>query len=214
MMDSRLRHAGMTATTLTRRWRIVMTPPMAGAENMAYDLATLDKVARGEDSPTLRFFRWSRPTLSYGRLQRWDCIRGLVPRGWDAVQRPTGGGVVFHDQDCCFSLAWKNGEAPLPRKIKDVYPWIHGVVQKALAPWLTLQLATCRDCRTPPPSFQERQCFETPVAFDLLKGTKKIVGGALGRQREGFLYQGTIHEKLGGAALQTLADAFERGFDG
>ena len=200
----------MMGQTLTGVWRILTTSPMTGLENMAYDVATLEKVVRGEAPPALRFFRWSRPTLSYGRLQLLNSIRHLTPKGWDTVQRPTGGGVVFHDQDYCFSLAWKDGEAPLPRKIKDVYPWIHRIVQEALAPWLTLQLATCQDCDTSFVPFQERQCFEAPVACDLLDGTKKVVGGALGRRRNGFLYQGTIHDPLGDDAVQALADAVER----
>jgi len=186
---------------------------MSGEENMRIDADTLAAVESGDVPPTLRLFSFRRPTVSFGRLQHAEGVRPFVPAGWENVQRPTGGGIVFHEQDLCFSLAWRQGDPPLPSDIKDVYPWIHTVVREALAPWLSLALATCRDGRAPAAPFPVRQCFEAPVAYDLLEGKEKIVGGALAKRRRSFLYQGTIHEQLPEEALQALENAFRQRFD-
>jgi lipoate-protein ligase A len=175
---------------------------------MQIDSLTLEQLERDEVAPTLRFFRWRRPTVSYGRLQRRESLQHLIPPQWDAVQRPTGGGIVFHDQDLCFSLAWRAGETPLPLRVKDVYLWVHEGVQIALAPWLALRLATCRDCSTDDSTFHERQCFQTPVAYDLLEGKRKVVGGAITRRKQGLLYQGTLHHPLESAAEEAFIHAF------
>jgi lipoate-protein ligase A len=165
---------------------------MSGAENMAHDVHTLNQIQSEGISPVLRFFRWIRPTVSYGRHQSFDKIQSLVPLGWDTVQRPTGGGFVFHNNDLCFSLCWREGQAPLPPRIKDVYAWIHTLVVEALQPLVSTRLANCRDCAPEPPPFATRQCFTEPVAFDVLHQGQKVVGGALCRQKNVFLYQGSI----------------------
>src|SRR5688500_4529224 len=50
-------------------WRILNTPPMAGEANMDFDRKTLAAVEEGSAPATLRFFRFQKPTVTYGRLQ-------------------------------------------------------------------------------------------------------------------------------------------------
>jgi lipoate-protein ligase A len=47
-------------------------------------------------------------------------------------------------------------------------------------------------------------CFESPVAYDIVVGSRKIIGGALRRSRRGVLYQGSLHA---GVAPISLAEA-------
>ncbi|HSH44467.1 MAG TPA: hypothetical protein VK966_01290, partial [Longimicrobiales bacterium] len=56
-------------------WRLLVSARMGaipenadGATNMATDAAILGAVCDGA-GPTLRFYRWTRPTLSFGRNQ-------------------------------------------------------------------------------------------------------------------------------------------------
>ncbi len=181
---------------------------------MLYDSALLRGVEEGTVPPTLRFFRFKEPTVSFGRLQKWKDIAPHIPQGWPSVQRPTGGGIVYHNQDQCFSLIWPERHLPIPAKLKEVYLWIHTVVQNALEPWLKLDLATCADCRSPELPYAQRQCFESPTMFDLLQENKKIVGGAIARKKIGFLYQGTICCDLKRQPLEALKDAFRRKLQG
>lgn len=186
--------------------RIVSTPPMTGDENMRLDREALLAVEAGAPA-TLRFFRWSEPTLSYGRLQRWEGVRPLIPAGWPAVQRPTGGGIVFHQDDLCLSLCWPKGDPALPSSASEQYRWIHRVILEAMAAG-SLRMASCGDLRTPSAPFERRPCFENPVGFDLLDGRQKVVGGALARRRGATLYQGSIQWPRASQWESSLRDAF------
>jgi len=66
-------------------WRILSTPPMSGAEIMAYDVDSLHHVESGDLPPTLRLFRFREPTVSFGRLQRRESIQPLIPKGWETT---------------------------------------------------------------------------------------------------------------------------------
>ncbi len=157
---------------------------------MHCDAETLDRVGRGYLPPTLRFFKFKKPTVSYGRLQKFEFITPLVPRGWDMVIRPTGGGIVFHDNDLCVSLAWPKGETHIPSKPRDTYQWIHAVIRQGLDD--SLRMACCADTAGVKKPFEIRECFTEPVGFDLLAGSQKVVGGALRSTRDAVLYQGSI----------------------
>jgi lipoate-protein ligase A len=211
-------------------WEIISTPAMSGEENMEYDRRTLNQVAHNGARATLRFFRWARPTVSFGRLQRIDRIKNLVPKGWETVQRPTGGGIVFHKEDLCLSLCWPQGHPPLPLKATAQYEWIHRVVLEALGDLQSLRLVNCKDSFSPDAPgqiasgdqygqplhsqsvrapFENRQCFQSPVGFDVLSGDQKIVGGALARQRGVTLYQGSIQTISADLAEPLLTAAFD-----
>ena len=193
-------------------WQIVSTPPMSGADNMAYDLNTLRMIQNENHPPVLRFFHWSRPAVSYGKHQSLDEICSLIPSGWDTVQRPTGGGLVFHGKDLCLSLCWSNGQPPLPTRLKDHYAWIHNVIMEALRPFAETRLANGRDCSTPSSPFAARDCFTKPVAFDVLRGRQKIVGGALCRHKDTLLYQGSIQYPAQEELERQLGQAFRAAF--
>jgi lipoate-protein ligase A len=159
---------------------------------MRQDAETLSRIELGDAPPTLRFFRFKSPTLSFGRLQKRENVASLVPPGWDCVQRPTGGGIVLHNGDLCFSLCWEDGQAPLPKKPQDQYRWIHSIVLDALKADVPVRMAACCDVSAPKEPFEVRTCFQNPVGFDLLKGDNKIVGGALRCTRRATLYQGSL----------------------
>jgi lipoate-protein ligase A len=175
-------------------WRILTTAPMSGEDNMAFDRKTLGELQQPQAAPVFRLFRWKRPTLSYGRHQDIATIRSKIPPGWDVVQRPTGGGIVLHRADLCFSLCWRLGQRPVPARLKDTYSWIHGVAALALSAESGVRLADCRDCSNAPVPFATRDCFTQPVAFDVLQNGQKVIGGALCRQKNVFLYQGSIQQ--------------------
>ena len=180
---------------------------MTGEANMAYDRDLLRRVEAGE-APTVRIFRWSEPTVSFGRLQNADAVAAQVPTGWKSVRRPTGGGVVFHEQDLCLSLCWRNGQDPLPHRLTEQYRWIHQLIQEALHALAPLRLLRCEEASPSQDPHASRACFRNPVGMDLLQGATKIVGGALCRRRYATLYQGSIH--LPGATDALLLETFQR----
>src|SRR5438105_1859795 len=110
---------------------------------MRVDADLLNDVERGTCSPTFRLFSFKEPTVSYGRLQKLSDISPCVPAGWDVVQRPTGGGIVFHDGDLCVSLTWPDGRPPLPQRPQEQYRWIHAIILEVLSQENDLRMAGC-----------------------------------------------------------------------
>jgi len=184
---------------------------MSGADNMAFDCETLRRVGDNQQQPTLRFFRFKEPTASYGRLQTLDYLSSKIPSGWPAVRRPTGGGMVLHDNDLCFSLVWRRGEPPVPSRFRDQYRWIHDIVLNALKPLAPgTSMATCRDCAPAAEAFETRECFTAPVVFDLILNKTKILGGALRHERAASLYQGSVQGFPPDVVEPLLHTAFEQ----
>src|SRR6266446_3933706 len=68
-----------------------------GAMNMAIDEALLETVAR----PTIRFYKWNHPALSFGYFGKFDDVANHER---DIVRRWTGGGIVFHGEDLTYSI--------------------------------------------------------------------------------------------------------------
>ncbi len=176
---------------------------------MRFDASLLHGVEQGTEPPTLRFFTFKNPTLSFGRLQKLSDIRSLVPPGWETVQRPTGGGIVLHNGDFCFSLTWPKGSLPLPKRTQDQYRWIHEVLLEVLAQDQAVRMAACCDAPKSEEPFATRSCFQNPVGYDLLKDQKKIVGGALRCTRTATLYQGSLQAPVSVEFVERLSLAFK-----
>jgi lipoate-protein ligase A len=87
-------------------WRLLDSGALDGAEQMALDSGLMDR-ARQTGETVLRVYRWTRPTLSFGRHEtvagHFDRAR-LAAAGVDAVRRPTGGRVLLHDREVTYSV--------------------------------------------------------------------------------------------------------------
>src|SRR5687768_14706976 len=100
---------GLTLSPM--RWRVLLTPPLPGADNMALDEALLER-ARDSGEAVARVYTWSRPTLSLGRNQtaagRYDLALAAA-LGIDVVRRPTGGRAVLHHRELTYAVAAPTG---------------------------------------------------------------------------------------------------------
>lgn len=162
--------------------------PLTGAENMIKDQALLNAAPNAAE-PVVRFFRWGKRTVSFGRTQKEDDARAFAASvgGAEVVQRPTGGGMVLHDKDLSFSIAWRRGAAGFPACIKNVYRVVHEALAEALvAEGYAVSLYQ------PAPQRLPGQCFVEPVEADVMWEGKKVIGGALRVAAGGRLYQGDI----------------------
>src|SRR5215218_7582778 len=87
-------------------WRLLLSPPLGGPENMALDEALMAR-ARRTGETVLRVYAWSQPTLSLGRNQRAVGLYHeptLAERGVDVVRRPTGGRALLHHREITYSV--------------------------------------------------------------------------------------------------------------
>jgi lipoate-protein ligase A len=180
---------------------------MSGQDNMRYDVETLSGIELGSLPPTLRFFRFEKPTVTFGRLQNFQDIASQIPPGWASAQRPTGGGLVFHQDDLCLSLSWPRGQAPLPRRPQDQYRWIHNILLEAMGS--RFRMAACCDAKPSSAPFRIRECFTNPVGYDLMSADQKIVGGALSCRKGATLYQGSIQTQTPGQWEPQLRRMFQ-----
>jgi lipoyl(octanoyl) transferase len=152
------------------------------ALNMALDEALLED----SETPALRFYSWSRPTVSFGYFGKFeDAARAGI--GCDVVRRWTGGGIVLHGNDLTYSLVLPTGEKCAVRSTRGVYWQLHAAMRDTLVEaGIAATLATSVS-----PKLSET-CFANPVFADVLVKGRKIAGAAQRRARAGLLQQGSI----------------------
>lgn len=154
----------------------------SAALNMAIDEALLDYATQ----PVLRFYRWERPSLSFGYFGKFADVASQA-RTLNIVRRWTGGGVVRHGEDLTYSLVTPARDPASTRGPPAIYLALHKSIHEALlAEGRESQLAA-----QAAPKVSEA-CFANPVRNDLLCDGRKIAGAAQRRTRRGFLHQGSI----------------------
>lgn len=88
-------------------WRLLDTPPMTAAENMALDETLLDLRAEGKTPNTVRFLQFSPRAVLLGYHQSVaEEIRSkyCLDHNIDINRRVTGGGAIFFDEN---QLGWE-----------------------------------------------------------------------------------------------------------
>jgi len=166
-------------------WLLLNSGPGGAAFNMAMDEALLEAMPRLR-KPVLRFYGWSEPAASFGYFQKFSEIeRTTLLR--PLVRRPTGGGLVPHDADWTYSLAFPTGHEWYSATAVDSYRRVHEWIRAAFAELkIPAELALC--CRKSEPG----QCFAGYEKFDVLWQGKKIAGAAQRRNKLGLLIQGSV----------------------
>lgn len=170
---------------------LLTTPPLNVFEQMALDEGL---VRARPNEVTLRFYNWTGgPAVTFGYAQFVSQVRqGVAQDCGPLCRRPTGGGVVFHQDDLTFSLIFPAADNP-----RVIYKKLHGAVHAAL----TLSGLTARvfaqklPASAYAPSHQHKAsaCFVNPVENDLLQANgQKMLGGAIRRFGTTVLYQGSL----------------------
>ncbi|MCY7367205.1 MAG: lipoate--protein ligase family protein [Chamaesiphon sp.] len=98
----------MRSNHLSTIWRLIPLIESTGEIQMSIDRWLLDQHILGQIPPTLRFYTWSKPTISLGYHQRHypEHWRSLIwqDSSVDLVKRPTGGRGVLHQGDLTYAL--------------------------------------------------------------------------------------------------------------
>lgn len=202
-------------------------------KTMERDKILFQEIKNSRSLPILRFYRWDKPCLSYGRTAKLDMETELEcgAKNLKIVRRPTGGGKVLHQDDLCFSLIWKKEDQAMPWKINDSYCAIHEWIQKTIIqlgiesklsdrkyiiegtkdhlPQETIPFKNDHSLFT---NIQTNWCFKNPVRFDLISKEKKLVGGAQWRDKNTALHQGSIQIQFEQDPLDLFQKSFENFF--
>jgi len=136
--------------------------------------------------PVLRLYSWSEPAASFGYFQKYAELEPLTQLR-PLVRRPTGGGLVPHDNDWTYSLVFPTSHEWYGVGAEESYRRVHAWLRDAFA---LLQQPTL--LATEPKKASPGQCFVGYERFDLLWQGKKIAGAAQRRRRDGLLIQGSV----------------------
>jgi lipoate-protein ligase A len=178
----------------------------SAAMNMAVDEALLEHAA----VPSIRFYRWPSPALSFGYFGKFADVADYAPER-DLVRRWTGGGIVFHGNDLTYSIVIPMSDAAFSESSISIYKKIHHALAHALiADGTSAELASVAavsDSRNQIGSAigdrryskagvnqgrYDGHCFANPVRADVMIDGRKVAGAAQRRTRSGLLQQGSI----------------------
>jgi lipoate-protein ligase A len=168
--------------------------PHPAAMNMAIDEALLETAV----VPTIRFYRWRSPALSFGYFGKLSDV-AIYAAERDLVRRWTGGGIVFHGDDTTYSIVIPSSDPVFNESSTIIYEKIHralcgvlvktgprAVVAEGIDPG-GFSAAT-----RPAVKASVCNCFANPVRADVMMDGRKIAGAAQRRTRRGLLQQGSI----------------------
>ena len=160
--------------------------PRSGAVNMAVDQLLLENIS---DLPILRFYKWDRPSISFGYFESLATARTTFSdKNLDFIRRWTGGGIVDHRIDLTYTLAIPRSHPWATLRGAESYRIIHEAVAAAL-----------NECDISCTLISEDSgdgsaaCFTNPVAYDIVTPTgQKLAGAGQKRTRHGLLHQGSV----------------------
>lgn len=171
----------------------MVTPPFHGTLNMAVDVAIGELL----DDVVLRFYSWSRPTLSLGRHQRIDDVDWeFVERsGFDVVRRPSGGRAVLHWDELTYSVVVPSTSEFFGKSVLTLYLWISEHIVSGLGALGFPVVLSKNHSRN-----NSELCFKVPSAYEVLLNGSKVVGSAQMRTQKYALQHGSIvlvpHEEV------------------
>ncbi len=177
-------------------WRLLITPPLDGATNMAIDEAILHALAEGQGTPTLRLFQWVPPCLSLGYNQHWQEIDEAACRrlGYSWTRRPTGGKAILHTDEATYSLIIPQTDPRIQGGVVESYR----ILSFGLLRGLEIlgveasQAADKGDSTGPDSNRRGPVCFDTPSRYEITWQGKKLIGSAQLRRKKIVLQHGSL----------------------
>src|SRR5215475_15082755 len=116
-----------TQSLFATLWVYHEDTPHSAAMNMAIDEALL----KSATEPTIRFYRWQSPALSFGYFGRFADVASYQ-RERDLVRRWTGGGIVFHGEDLTYSIVIPASNPAFDESSIGIYEKIHRSLAEGL----------------------------------------------------------------------------------
>ena len=164
---------------------------------MAIDEALLFSI----EKPTLRFYRWKAPAVSFGYFGR-VADAAKFAAGREIVRRWTGGGIVPHGEDLTYSIMIPALCAAFAKGSRVLYGFTHAALSSSL------NQQGFASALTPTKSQKVSEaCFANPVTSDVMLGGVKIAGAAHRRTKTGLLHQGSVQLRLEPSFCESFASA-------
>jgi len=192
---------------LQEEWNFIDTGAHSAIINMAIDEKLLTWHSEGKIPPTLRFYRWSNPSLSIGHFQNIEKtldLSGIKKHNCQLVRRLTGGSAVLHDDELTYSLVVSEKHPAIPTTVRDAYFTLSkGIVQGYKHLGIQVEYA---EPRRRIGLDQTAVCFEKVAYYEMVVDGKKISGNAQTRIKDVLLQHGSIPMSMN---EQLLFDLFQ-----
>lgn len=170
------------------KWRLIISSPADGPQNMASDEALLVSGAKNEDyAPALRIYTWSKPCITTGYFQKHAEFAG---KGLEVTRRPTGGLAVKHGADISYGFAAGKNDWPYVYDQENSYRLFHDFVRTALD-MIGIKSEFYKEANNP--LNKNPLCVQTFFTHDLHIKGRKVVGSSQRRRGNVLLQQGSIH---------------------
>lgn len=160
---------------MTSAWRLILDGPVDAATNMARDRAVHLAREAGSAPPTLRLYRWTRPTVTLGRFQPVDAVdlEYCREQGIDVVRRFTGGRGVLHDHELTYSIV-AGVDDGIPRGVAASYRHLCAGVVSAFRRLGVEASITAHDRS----ATSSGACYLATTRADVSAGVAKLSGSA------------------------------------
>mgnify|MGYP000250470083 CR=1 FL=1 len=195
---------------------IIETPPLDIYAQMAADEYFCETMPR---KYLLRFYNWQSGGVTFGYSQRYSTVITRLKKekkeGLPPVRRPTGGGIVYHENDLTFSFIFHYPCVTFnPRRI---YFLLHNAIKREYGKSVLNFDISSDKTENYNTNFPAMECFKKPVEMDLLSEGKKALGGALRKFADYMLYQASLQtaevRKNADFHKKTIAKAFANEFN-
>lgn len=183
-----------------RMLNIIPFRKYSGKYNMEYDEHLFNNFEHSSNEPTLRLYGWEGPCISLGYTQKPELELNLAnckKHGIEVVKRPTGGGIVFHNEyEVTYSLICALDHPKLPKGMIESYVFTSKIIIEALHKvGVPAELSDTRNHE------QARLCFSFPASYEITLQGNKIVGSAQKRGKKALLQQGSIFIRNSGLKI-------------
>lgn len=169
-------------------WRLIISKPDTGPNNMALDEALFTAHVEGEsDCPSLRIYGWESPCITIGYFQEYS---KFMDSGLSITRRLTGGLMVKHSNDVSYSFIASKKHWEHVYDQTKTYELIHSAIKQGLK-FTGIETDFCVDYQTS--SAKGNICTKTFYRHDLQSNNKKIAGSCQRRRGAYLLQQGSIH---------------------
>jgi lipoate-protein ligase A len=161
---------------------------------MAVDEALFRVLQERGGPPTLRFYGWTKPTLSIGYFQnvaKEINLESCRQNSLDVIRRPTGGKAVLHDRDLTYAVISRETPPLFSPDLIGNYRTVCTALICGLAE-LGISVQMAPEIRTTDNRGLNAMCFAYPAPFELLSRGKKICGSAQVRSKSCFLQHGSV----------------------
>ena len=176
--------------------RLIQSGHCDAATNMAIDEAIFLSYQEGLTEPTLRLYGWKPAAISFGHSQNAEELINLnacASEGIDIVRRPTGGGIIFHDNELTYSIVLSQADIGISYRVKESF---EAITSFLLAYYRSLGAEANFAKDTVKRPFLAHSiapfCFSRNEEYDILVNGRKCGGNAQKRKKNVILQHGSI----------------------